>query len=85
MNADAAHSVLIPIIVGLVEVLKRLGLSSRWAPVASLVLGEGLAFLYVNPEDPRQALLSGLILGLAAMGLWSGPKAALRALRDGRG
>lgn len=76
-------AVVIPVILGLVEVLKRLGMPSQWAPVASLVLGLGSGFIYLAPGEPSAAVLAGLIAALSAMGLWSGPKAMIRALRGG--
>jgi len=39
---------------------------------------------YVHPENPVRGVLPGLILGLSAMGLWSGPKAMIRAFRADR-
>jgi hypothetical protein len=59
----------------LVEVVKRLGLPSKFAPLVSVVLGLVLAFL-VYP-DPTQAILIGVAFGLSASGLYSGGKALL--------
>ena len=77
-NGDA---VTIPVILGLVEIFKRLGMPSNWAPVASMALGLVSAFAYVQPGDPAKAILTGVVMGLSAMGLWSGPKTVARALR----
>lgn len=73
--------VILPVIVGIVQVLKNLGLSSQWAPIASVILGLIGGFFYVAPGDVLQSILSGLALGLAAVGLWSGPKTTAKALR----
>lgn len=81
MNLDPGNSVLIPVVLGLVEVFKRLGLPSQWAPLASVVLGLIAGFFYLAPGDPATAVLSGLVVGLAAMGLWSGPKSVARGIR----
>lgn len=72
---------ILPAIVGVVEILKRLGLPSKWAPLASLVLGLMSGYFYVAPGNLTQAVLSGIGLGLAAVGLWSGPKNTVEGLR----
>lgn len=64
----------IPIIVGIVEVLKRLGLKDRYAPIASLILGLILAIIYAAEGDFKKGLLQGIYFGLAASGLYSGVK-----------
>lgn len=61
----------IPLTVGLVQVVKIYVLS-RWAPLASLVIGIGLVAL--TGLDWRAVIVQGLIVGLAAAGLWSGAK-----------
>lgn len=68
--------VLSAVVVGVVEIAKRTGLPDRFAPLASLVIGVGLALLYLGP-DWQTALLTGLALGLMASGLYSGTKAVL--------
>lgn len=65
----------IPVIVGLVEVVKSLGLDSKYAPVVSLVMGIGLVSL--TGVVWQAALLQGIISGLAASGLFSSAKRAL--------
>lgn len=75
---DAA---LLPAILGIVEVAKRMGLSSKWAPVASVALGLVAGYFYIAPGQPLQAALSGISMGLAAVGLWSGPKNTVEGLR----
>ncbi len=82
MNLSLENSVLIPVVLGLVEVFKRLGLPSQWAPLASLTLGLIAGFFYIAPEDPGAAVLSGLVVGLSAMGLWSGPKSLAQGVRN---
>lgn len=74
---------IVPIIVGLVEVMKRLGLPSRWAPLAAVVLGILGGFFFLSPGDARQAVLAGLAAGLAAVGLDSGSRTTVAALRSG--
>ena len=66
---------LVPLLVGLVEAVKRAGLPSKFAPVVSVFLGVVLGSM-VYP-DPTQAILVGAMNGLGACGLYSGGKALL--------
>lgn len=72
--------VIVALVMALVEALKRkAGLSTRWAPVASLalagLLNTGNAWL--GDGDLLKGLLDGLLLGLVASGVYSGAKATL--------
>jgi len=62
----------IPVVLGLVEVTKRVGLPARYAPLASLVFGVGAIAL--TGVSWQATVIQGIIVGLAASGLWSGPK-----------
>jgi hypothetical protein len=64
----------VPAIAGLVEVVKDIGLPTRAAPLASVLIGIALAQLqFWSPQLPwGSALISGAALGLAASGLYSG-------------
>lgn len=74
----------VPIIVALVELFKAHGLPSHWAPLASVASGIVLAIVallaqrYPSVGDWGGAILLGIILGLAASGLYSGQKAIRR-------
>ncbi len=58
-------------VLALVQVLKKAGLPSRFAPVASIVLGLGAVFAV---DHQSIAWIPGIIVGLSASGLWSGSK-----------
>lgn len=62
----------IPVIVGLVEVTKSLGLDSKYAPAVSLLFGIGLVSL--TGVVWQASLIQGIISGLAAAGLFSSVK-----------
>lgn len=70
----------VPLIIGLVEVAKRSGLPASWSAPLAIALGLALRLSYqlaVGPGDPvhwLDALVQGLALGLAASGLYSGVK-----------
>ena len=69
-------AILIALILGLTEVVKRIGLASKFLPIVALVLGVILNFLgkWVGAVSSELAI-GGIMAGLMAMGLWSGSKA----------
>lgn len=64
---------LVPLTVGLVQAIKATGFPDRFAPLASLLIGIGLAF-FVLPTI-QTVILGGIIVGLSASGLYSGARA----------
>lgn len=62
----------VPAILALVNFGKRLGLTGRVSLVLSVVLGVGInvANHYLGGQPGYQAAVEGLILGLAAAGLY---------------
>jgi len=69
--------VLIPLIIGLVEVLKYFGIPKRVLPISALVFGVLAGVFYVYPNDVRGGILVGLMMGLSASGMYSGGKALI--------
>lgn len=72
---------LIPVILGVIEVFKRVGLNSKFSPVLALILGLIAGWFVVAPGEPAKAVLSGIVMALSAIGLWSGPKNTAEGLR----
>lgn len=76
------HNVIvIPFIVGLVELLKQLGLPSKLGALVSVVIGGLIGVIYVHPGDVAKGILLGVSLGLAASGLYSGTRNTSQAVR----
>lgn len=73
METIAGFSI-IPIIVGLVELGKRIGISAQFAPLLAVLFGIGFAWLSAGAFSTA-VLVGGIVLGLSASGLWSGAKA----------
>lgn len=67
---------IVPIVVGLVQVAKGVGIPSKYAPVVSIVFGIGLVAL--TGVAWQAFVVQGIIAGLAASGLYSGGKTALK-------
>ncbi|MDV6377160.1 hypothetical protein ORD22_02645 [Sporosarcina sp. GW1-11] len=70
--------VLIPVIIGLIEVMKAYGLPKKLMPVFALIFGIGGGIFYLFPQDWKSGILSGIIMGLSASGLYSGSKTIVR-------
>lgn len=77
MEAESAGiAVSLPLIASVVEFLKRQGMPTEWAPPAALLLGVALSLGYAAAGQSVwfEALIRGVALGLASMGLYSGVK-----------
>ncbi len=74
MELNVYGVALVPVIVGLSELLKKSGLPQKYTPVASLILGLIFGLIYVAPGEPKKGVLIGIVLGLSAVGLFSGAK-----------
>ncbi len=74
----------IMVIIALVQVAKRLGMQARFAPLLSLILGIMASFgIHYHAESTWYiALVTGIILGLSAIGTYSSIKNTLLALRE---
>lgn len=68
----------IPAIVAIVNLAKRLGLTNQYALILSVVLGTVIntANFYLGANGGYQAAIEGLLIGLAAAGLYDTAKTA---------
>jgi len=73
---------IIPLIVGIVELLKQIGLPSKFAALVSVLLGIAIGVVYLSPNDIKKGILVGLALGLAASGLYSGTKSTVEGIKS---
>jgi L-cystine uptake protein TcyP (sodium:dicarboxylate symporter family) len=72
---------IIPLIVGVVELLKQLGLPTKFSALVAAILGIVIGVVYVAPGDILRGILVGLSLGLAASGLYSGVKNTIEGVK----
>ncbi|MDZ4205783.1 MAG: hypothetical protein U1C12_00995 [Patescibacteria group bacterium] len=63
----------IPAVVGLIELCKRVGLPTQFAPVAGLAFGIAGSFVFPQ-QTVALTIFVGVVLGLSALGLYSGTK-----------
>ena len=72
---------LIPVVVGVVEAVKRaFKMPTKYCPLLSIAIGVGVSSLMVSDSLPV-ALFRGLVVGLSAVGLFSGTRATLNGLK----
>lgn len=79
VTLSAVSIALIPIVLGLVSIVKMY-IDSKWAPLVSLVLGVATAF-FVPAATIGLTVLQGILVGLAASGLYSGAKASFPSIK----
>jgi hypothetical protein len=75
------------IIIGLIEVLKRVaGLNEKFAPVIAIILGLAASFglSYYGETKVFEAIILGLAVGLSAVGLFSGTKNTVEGIRNNK-
>jgi hypothetical protein len=68
-------SILLAIIIGLTEAIKRIGLKTKYAPLFAIALSLGLTFVTMGATT--DSLIAGLVVGLTSVGLYSGVKTTL--------
>lgn len=82
LNSEYITLILVPILIGVLEVIKRTELfSSKFIPVVSLVLGVllGIVFSGFNVKD---GIVAGLFIGLSAVGLYSGTTNVIAGIKN---
>jgi uncharacterized membrane protein YfbV (UPF0208 family) len=71
---EFAGIALIPLVIGLSEVLKKIGFNQKFIPVVNLIFGLAVGIVFINPGDIKAGIIQGLFIGLSASGLYSGVK-----------
>ena len=75
MEILSEFAVMVPLVVGLVAVLRKVGMPTRFAPVMAIVFGVLSTWFFVSPDT--NSVMQGIMVGLSASGLWSGVKTSL--------
>lgn len=73
---------LVPVIMGMTELLKRVGIPKKYTPLFAILLGVLCGFYYLSPDDPKKAVFLGIVIGLSSIGLYSGTKNTVEGLRN---
>lgn len=66
-----------PIVIGVCEIVKRAGLSTRYVPLFGVLLGVALSFVFTGGYTTH-ALVEGLVGSLSALGFYSGLKKTIQ-------
>lgn len=74
LDIEIYEIALLPIIIGLVEIAKQFKIPAKYTPLVSIAIAEMISIVFVADGDYKKAVLVGLQLGLAAVGLYSGVK-----------
>jgi hypothetical protein len=64
----------VPLVVAITEVFKMSGFNTKFAPMISLVMGLAMSFLVNMDSGISQIIISGIVYGLSASGLYSSVK-----------
>lgn len=81
MELQVYDVALVPVIMAVVELAKRFGLPRQVAPLVAVIVGLVFGFIYVAPGETGKAIFLGLVMGLSAVGLFSGSKNTVQMLR----
>lgn len=71
---------LVPLVMAVVSILKSTGVAgstNRFAPLYSLVLGSGSAFL-IPSATTQLTIIAGVTIGCVAAGVYSGVKTSIQ-------
>lgn len=71
---NEADMVFIPIIMGIVNIFKNIGLNKKFAPLISICIGVVLCLLFSKERSLSDRMLKGIVLGLSASGFYTNGK-----------
>lgn len=74
--------VIAPLILGIVELMKKLGLPGKFSGLVATILGIVIGILYLYPENVLQGILVGMSMGLTASGLYSTTKNTVEGIKN---
>ena len=78
---EYAGIAIIPLLIGILEVFKKLGLREKYVPIFSLVIGIGLGIALFAAGDLKAGIIQGIYIGLSAVGLYSGTKNTIEGIK----
>ena len=70
---------IVPIVIGLVEVIKKFDVDDKFYPVIALLLGVALT-IFVRGGANQESIVLGIIYGLSASGLYSNSKSGIEII-----
>ncbi|WP_163537385.1 hypothetical protein [Gracilibacillus sp. YIM 98692] len=74
MDFSVYDIAIIPIITGLVQILKNLGLPIKYSPLFALLFGVLSGIFYICPHNIAAGILVGIVAGLSSSGFYNQSK-----------
>lgn len=71
---EYAGIAIIPLLIGVLETIKKAGLDNKYVPVISIILGMIMGIILFSNGDLAAGIVQGIFIGLSAVGLYSGTK-----------
>lgn len=81
MDLNSMEVILVPVLIGLLEVIKKTGFNSKFIPALAIVLGVVLGVIYSGCEL-KEGILMGIVVGLSSVGLYSGVDNTLKGVKS---
>lgn len=75
------ETVVIPIIMAAVELIKGLGMPRKFSAAVAVIIGAIIGIFFVEPQNIKLGLFKGIVYGLTASGLYSGAKNTFEQVR----
>ena len=76
-----SESILIPIIMSVVELVKGLGFPRKFSALLSVIIGIAIGVFYLHPMNIKLGIFECAVYGLTASGLYSGTKNTFQQMR----
>lgn len=71
---EYAGIAIIPLLIGILEIFKKVGLKGKYIPIFSVSLGIFIGIGLFGNGDMKTGIIQGTYIGLSAVGLYSGAK-----------
>lgn len=84
MGFEIYDVAIIPIITGLIEIAKKMGLPKKFSPLIALALGIIAGVVYIEPQDVAGGIIIGIAVGLSASGLYEYSKDTIEGAKKSK-
>lgn len=78
---EYAGIAIIPLLIGILEIFKRLGVKDKIIPVISVAAGLVIGISLFAEGDLKVGIVQGVYIGLSAVGLYSGTKNTIEGIK----
>lgn len=84
MSFEVYDIAIIPVITGLIEIAKKMGLPNKFSPLIALALGIIAGVVYIEPQDVAGGIIIGIAVGLSASGLYEYSKDTIEGVKKSK-